>query len=147
MSVTSVSGETEAGSHVVVAVPLGVLKNDLPGFAPPLPPERAEAVRRLGFGRYEKVALKFDDAFWRETGLSHLVLFPPEPAEPASWVFDLDALCGVPVLVCHTFHSATWHLAGASAAAAAGWVLGMLERSAGYAVSRAGGGRGDRMGG
>ena len=55
-----------------------MLKQDLPTFAPPLPPERVEAVRRLGFGRYEKVALKFDEAFWREAGWSHLVLFPPE---------------------------------------------------------------------
>ena len=131
VSVTSVSGETEAGSHVVVAVPLGALKNDLPRFEPPLPHERADAVRRLGFGRYEKVSLKFDEAFWREAGWSHLVLFPPEPAEPASWVFDLDALCGVPILVCHTFHSATGHLAGASTAAAARWVMGMLDAALG----------------
>ena len=83
VTVTSASGETEAGSHVVVTVPLGVLKNDLPAFAPPLPPERAEVVRRLGFGRYEKVALKFDEPFWHEAGWSHLVLFPSEAGEPA----------------------------------------------------------------
>ncbi len=58
VTVTSASGATEAGSHAVVTVPLGALKNDLPAFAPPLPPERAEVVRRLGFGRYEKVALQ-----------------------------------------------------------------------------------------
>ena len=91
VTVTSASGETESGSHVVVTVPLGALKNDLPSFAPPLPPERADAIHRLGFGRYEKVALAFDEPFWRQAGWSHLVLFPPDPAEPASWVFDLDA--------------------------------------------------------
>ena len=112
VAVTAASGETETGSHVVVTVPLGVLKNDLPTFAPPLPPERADAVHRLGFGRYEKVALKFDEPFWREAGWSHLVLFPPDVDEPASWVFDLDAFAGVPILVCHTLHSATGHLAG-----------------------------------
>jgi polyamine oxidase len=99
VAVSSTAGETETGSHVVVTVPLGVLKTGLPRFAPPLPPERADAVRRLGFGRYEKVALRFDQAFWREAGWSHLVLFPPDPAEPALWVFDLDAFSGVPVLV------------------------------------------------
>jgi monoamine oxidase len=129
--VTSASGETEVGSHVVVAVPLGVLKNDLPSFTPPLPAERAGAVRRLGFGRYEKVALAFDEAFWRRAGWSHLVLFPPEAAEPASWVFDLDAFGAGPVLVCHTFHSATGHLAGATADAAARWVTGMLSAALG----------------
>ena len=131
VSVTSASGMTEAGSHVVVAVPLGVLKQHQPHFGPPLPPERVEVVRRLGFGRYEKVALKFDEAFWREAGWSHLVLFPPEPAEPASWVFDLDAFSGVPILVCHTFHSAAGHLAGASTDAAARWVTDMLSAAMG----------------
>ena len=131
VAVTSSSGMTEVGSHVVVAVPLGVLKQDLPSFAPPLPPGRVEAVRRLGFGRYEKVALKFDEAFWREAGWSHLVLFPPEPAEPALWVFDLDAYSGDPILVCHTFHSATGHLTEASTNAAAQWVMGMLSAAMG----------------
>lgn len=131
VSVTSASGKTEAGSHVVVTVPLGVLKNEVPSFVPPLPRERAEVVRRLGFGRYEKVALKFHEAFWREAGWSHLVLFPPEAADPASWVFDLDAFGGVPILVCHTFHSATGHLAEASTGAAVRWVMDMLAAALG----------------
>ncbi|MET0999150.1 MAG: NAD(P)/FAD-dependent oxidoreductase [Marmoricola sp.] len=128
--VTSASGATEAGSHVVVAVPLGALKNDLPAFAPPLPPERTEVVRRLGFGRYEKVVLRFEEPFWRESGWSHLVLFPPEPDEPAAWVFDLDAFGAGPILVCHIFHSATGHL-GESSAVSAGWVLRMLSLARG----------------
>ena len=35
VSVTSTSGETESGSHVVVTVPLGVLKNDVPELRRP----------------------------------------------------------------------------------------------------------------
>ncbi len=130
VTVTSATGATETGSHVVVTVPLGALKNDLPTFAPPLPPERAEVVRRLGFGRYEKVALRFDEPFWREPGWSHLVLFRSEPAEPALWIFDLDAFSGVPILVCHTFHSATGHLSDGPAAAAR-WVTGMISEALG----------------
>jgi polyamine oxidase len=125
VSVTSASGTSETGSHVVVTAPLGTLKNELPEFAPPLPAERVEVVRRLGFGRYEKVVLKFDRPFWREAGWSHLVLFSSEPEEPATWVFDLDAFGAGPILVCHTFHSATGHLDGA-ATSAVGWVTGML---------------------
>jgi monoamine oxidase len=128
--VTSEAGTTEAGSHVVVAVPLGALKNDLPSVVPPLPTERTGAVHRLGFGRYEKVALKFE-AFWRRAGWSHLELFPPEAAEPAAWVFDLDAFGAGPVLVCHTFHSATGHLTEVSPAAAARWVTDMLSAALG----------------
>jgi polyamine oxidase len=130
VTVTSASGATETGSHVVVTVPLGALKNDLPAFAPPLPPERAEVVRRIGFGRYEKIACKFDEPFWREAGWSHLVLFPSETAEPALWVFDLDAFSGVPILVCHVFHSATGHLAN-GATAAARWMTDMIAEALG----------------
>ena len=131
VSVTSASGETESGSHVVVTVPLGALKNGLPSFVPPLPPERVDAVRRLGFGRYEKVALKFESRSGVRAGWSHLVLFPPDAAEPASWVFDLDAFGAGPILVCHAFHSAAGHVVGALDGRAAGWVTGMLSAALG----------------
>ncbi len=78
VTLTSSSGVTEVGTHVVVTVPLGALKHGLPVFDPPLPSERLEVVQRLGFGRYEKVALAFDEPFWREAGWSHLVLFTGE---------------------------------------------------------------------
>ncbi len=129
--VSSDSGRTETGSHVVVAAPLGVLKSDLLTFTPPLPPERAEVVSRLGFGRYEKVVLKFARPFWREAGWSHLVLFPPDPAEPAAWVFDLDAFGIGPILVCHVFHSATGHVSAGSPTEAARWVTDQLGAALG----------------
>ena len=126
VSVSSHSGQTESGSHVVVAVPLGVLKSQLLTFAPPLSPERAQVVAQLGFGHYEKVVLKFARPFWREAGWSHLVLFPPDPAEPAAWVFDLDAFDIGPILVCHVFHSATGHVSSSSPTVAARWVTDQL---------------------
>jgi len=55
------------------------------------------------------------------------VLFPAEAGEPALWVFDLDAFSGMPILVCHTFHSTTGHLANGSTAAAR-WVTGMIAQ-------------------
>ena len=126
VSVTSASGATEAGTHVVVTAPLGTLRNGLPAFDPPLPAERTDALHRLGFGRYEKVALAFDRPFWRDAGWSHLVLFPPDPAEPALWVFDLDAFGAGPVLVCHVFHSATGHVLWTSRRSAVRWVTDLL---------------------
>ena len=45
-------------------------------------------------------------------------------------MFDLDAFAGVPILVCHTFHSATHHVAGDSGAAAR-WVTEMLSGALG----------------
>jgi hypothetical protein len=43
---------------VVVTVPLGVLKRGAPTFSPALPADRLAAIERLGFGRYEKVAMR-----------------------------------------------------------------------------------------
>jgi monoamine oxidase len=126
VTVSSASGRVETGSHVVVAVPLGVLKAQVPTFTPSLPTERTQAVSRLGFGRYEKVVLRFARAFWREAGWSHLVLFPPDPAQPAAWVFDLDAFGNGPILACHVFHSATGHISRAWPAGAAQWLTDQL---------------------
>ena len=131
VTVTSAAGQTESGSHVVVTVPLGVLKQRRPSFGPALPPERVAAVDRLGFGRYEKVALKFDRAFWRDAGWSHLVLFPPDPAEPVTWVFDHDAFSGFPVVVAHVLHSAAPRLTAGSAADAGRRVTDMLAEALG----------------
>ena len=75
--VTCADGSVETGTHVVVTVPLGVLKRGSPRFDPPLPTPMQVAVDALGFGRYEKIALRFETAFWREDGISHLMVFPP----------------------------------------------------------------------
>ncbi|THG28448.1 flavin monoamine oxidase family protein [Naasia lichenicola] len=129
--VSSASGETLTGSHVVVTVPLGVLKSGALDVSPALPPERTEAIDRLGFGRYEKVAMAFAEPFWREVGWSHGVLFPTKASEPAMWVFDHDAFRGNPILECHVFHSAAHHTTGRSGADAVGWVTGMLSDAIG----------------
>ena len=57
--VVTADGTAEEGSHVVVTVPLGVLKRGVPRFSPALPRDRLAAIGRLGFGRFEKVALRF----------------------------------------------------------------------------------------
>ncbi len=79
--VRTADGSVEEGSHVVVTVPLGVLKQGLPRFSPALPPDRLAAVERLGFGRFEKVALRFSEPFWRDAGFPHLMVFPRDPDE------------------------------------------------------------------
>jgi polyamine oxidase len=122
---------TEDGSHVVVTVPLGVLKRGAPLFSPMLPADRAAAITRLGFGRYEKVALRFDEPFWRDAGLSHLMIFPRNPDESTLWVFDKHAFGAGPTLVCHLFHSAAGRLLQATPDQAADWVLGLLAEAVG----------------
>ncbi len=129
--VRSSAGTVENGSHVVVTVPLGVLKRGAPRFSPLLAPERLRAIKRLGFGRYEKVALRFDRPFWRDAGLSHLMVFPHDPEESTIWVFDQDAFGAGPTLVCQVFHSAAGHVLGATEDEATHWVLGLLEAALG----------------
>jgi monoamine oxidase len=129
--VRSHDGTSEEGSHVVVTVPLGVLKGNVLQFSPELPPDRLAAIERLGFGRYEKVALRFDEPFWRGAGLPHAMIFPRDPEAPAVWVIGLDAFGAGPVLVFHIFHSATGHVLDATADDAARWALGLLAEATG----------------
>jgi polyamine oxidase len=132
--VRSGDGTTEEGSHVVVTVPLGVLKRDALRFSPALPPDRLAAIERLGFGRYEKVALRFDEPFWRAAGLPHAMIFPRDPEAHVVWVIGQDAFGAGPVLVFHVFHSAASHVLGATADDAAQWALGLLAEAIGSSV-------------
>jgi monoamine oxidase len=129
--VRGVDGAAEDGSHVVVAVPLGVLKRGAPRFRPALPPDRLAAIERLGFGRYEKVALRFDEPFWRAAGLPHAMIFPRDSSAPAVWAIGLDAFGAGPVLVFQVFHSAARHVLGAAPGDAAQWALDMLAEAIG----------------
>jgi hypothetical protein len=62
------------------------VRSGLPRFTPALPPDRLAAIGRLGFGRFEKVALRFAEPFWREAGFRHLMVFPRDPEEWMVWV-------------------------------------------------------------
>lgn len=124
--VRSAAGEVEDGSHVVVTVPLGVLKDGRPRFSPALPADRLAAIERLGFGWFEKVVLRFEEAFWRTAGFPHLMLFPRDPAESAMWVIGHDAFDGAATLVFFIFHGAADRHLPAPADEAAAWVLGLL---------------------
>jgi polyamine oxidase len=124
--VVTADGSVEEGSHAVVALPLGVLKDGRPRFDPALPPDRRAAIGRLGFGRFEKVALRFTEPFWREAGFPHLMIFPRDPSEWMVWAMGQDAFGGGPVLLFFVFHSAAERLAGAAPDAPVRWALGQL---------------------
>ena len=134
VAVTCADGLGETGSHTIVTVPLGVLKDGRPRFDPGLPPSVQAAVDTLGFGRYEKIALRFPTAFWRDQGISHTVLFPSDDHEPAMWVFDLDAFGAGPVLCAHLFHSVSPRALNQSPAEAATWIREVLSEVIGYSV-------------
>lgn len=57
-------GKKYHGDAVLVTVPLGVLKDDWIKFEPPLPEDKRESIKKLGYGLLNKIALHFEDAFW-----------------------------------------------------------------------------------
>ena len=122
-------GSSEEGSHVVVTVPLGVLKRGVPRFSPGLPPDRLAAIGRLGFGRFEKVALRFDEPFWRAAGFPHLMIFPRDPGEWMVWVMGLDAFGAGPALIFFVFHSAAGRVMSEGRDGAVRWALGLLAEA------------------
>jgi polyamine oxidase len=134
--VQAADGSSEEGSHVVVTGPLGVRKRGALRFSPGLPPDRLAAIERLGFGRFEKVALRFEEPFWRAAGFPHLVIFPRDPGEWIVWVMGLDAFGAGPVLVFFVFHSDAGRIMGtgrdgAGQDGAVRWALGLLGEAIG----------------
>lgn len=72
--------DVERFDWVVVAVPLGVLKGaEKKGgikFEPEMPAGMKEAIKCLGYGRLEKVYIKFERAFWGD--VDQIEFFSPE---------------------------------------------------------------------
>lgn len=86
-------GEVFEGSHVVVTVPVGVLRAGTITFDPPLSADRVAALDRLDTGNLEKVALVFDEVWWDGS----LEYVDGTGAFPE--FYDLTALAGAPTLV------------------------------------------------
>ena len=73
-----------------------------------------------------KVVLRFDRAFWRDAGLSHVMLYPADPDLPTTWVFDHDAFDGQPVLAVHVFPGVAGRVLDGSSDEAVSWALSLL---------------------
>jgi monoamine oxidase len=92
---------THAGSHVIVTVPLGVLQARRIRFRPGLPHAKERAIRAIGFGSFEKVVLRFDEAFWRP----ERVHVAHASKDGLRWPLFLDMtdVAGLPTLVAFTY--------------------------------------------
>ena len=86
------------GSHVIVTVPLGVLKANAITFDPPLPDTKVAAIEGIGMGRLEKIVFRFDAPFWRSKPDRAQNLFYIQGGTPCPMFFDLGAGAGRPML-------------------------------------------------
>jgi monoamine oxidase len=87
----------QTARQVVVALPLGVLQSGDVVFDPPLPPSRREALHEgLAMGLLNKVALRFERAFW-PVEADWLQVVDTPPGEFAEWV-SLHRVTGRPAL-------------------------------------------------
>ncbi|GIL92116.1 hypothetical protein Vretifemale_19590, partial [Volvox reticuliferus] len=64
VTVVTEGGAVFSAAAAVVTLPLGVLKTEAVRFSPPLPAAKQEAIKRLGYGRLNKVSLLFPYVFW-----------------------------------------------------------------------------------
>lgn len=84
------------GQRVIVTVPLGVLKAGTLVFDPPLPQRKRDAIDRIGFGLLDKVALRFDRAFWP---LDADMIGVAGPDQPVSDLVNGLRFSAAPILV------------------------------------------------
>ncbi|KAK9471545.1 uncharacterized protein V1510DRAFT_184793 [Dipodascopsis tothii] len=80
----------------VVAVPLGVLKNQAITFQPLLPHRIECAIRSLGYGRLEKVYIKFPKAFWKYQYVEFLSPSYASRTNPKRWPMTVTSLAHLP---------------------------------------------------
>ncbi|HKT56585.1 MAG TPA: NAD(P)/FAD-dependent oxidoreductase [Microbacterium sp.] len=93
----TVAGTVLRAEHVIVTVPVGVLKSEAFAIEPPLPSPVAEALQGLEMNAFEKVFLRFDEAFWDDD-----VYAVRRQGDGALWWhswYDLTGLHGMPTLL------------------------------------------------
>ena len=126
VTVTTADGSTHRATHVLVTVPLGVLKAGSIRFDPPLTGAKQEAIDELGWGAFEKVALAFDEPLWPDGGPHHLVV---ADAVERGWatIVDQSTWYGRPVVVGHAGGAHARALADLSDAERVASLVGVLE--------------------
>jgi monoamine oxidase len=101
VQVTLTDGEVLQADHVVVTVPLGVLKSGDIAFEPPLAPARRAAIETLGMGLLNKCWLRFDRIAW-PADVDWIEWLGPKDGIWSQWV-SLAQATGAPVLL--AFHA------------------------------------------
>ncbi len=96
--VLHIAGQEHVADHVVITLPLGVLKAKGVVFSPPLPEDKQGAIDRFGMGLLNKVVLEFPYAFW-DQDFDTFGYVADDRGEWAQW-YDLEPVTGKPIVVC-----------------------------------------------
>ncbi|WP_448574420.1 flavin monoamine oxidase family protein [Trichothermofontia sp.] len=83
--------------HVVITLPLGVLKAQRVQFSPPLPSDKQAAIAKLGMGVLNKCYLRFESVFWPDD-VDWLEYIPATHGLWTGWV-SLQPALRMPILV------------------------------------------------
>lgn len=102
--VTVLGREALPVAHVVVTLPLGVLKSGAVTFTPPLPRYKQEAMSRLGSGLLDKLWLRFPRVFW-DADVDVISYASPVKGQWCEW-YDFSRHTGEPLLL--GFNAATF---------------------------------------
>ena len=97
VSLSFVDGTTMTADHVLMTVPLGVLKAETIRFDPPLSQAKQNAISRLGMGLLNKHWLRFDSVFWPKSFDWHEYL-SDQKGKWSEWV-SLAKVENTPVLM------------------------------------------------
>jgi monoamine oxidase len=124
------------GSHVLVTVPLGVLKHGDIGFTPRLPAAKREVIGRIGFGRFEKVAMLFEEPFWQGGVHTHIAHLSDRVPFEAPLFIDMQHLLGFPALVCTNGGRGAARVERMTETETLDLTLGVLRRVLGRAIPR-----------
>lgn len=92
--------DTYHAKHVIITVPLGVLKANKIIFHPSLPKEKSDAIAQLKMGNYEKLYLLFDKVFWSKD--KEWIGMLPKHEEEAFNIFNYYKYTKKPVLIVFT---------------------------------------------
>jgi monoamine oxidase len=96
VDVLTTQGSFQA-NHVLVTVPLGVLRAGRIAFNPSLPRDKREAIRTTRMGVFNKIFLKFDSVFWGDD----YELIGYMGSQDSDWpeIVNFHKIAGVPLLL------------------------------------------------
>ena len=100
ITVTSTTGETFSADRLILTIPLGVLKTNAIQFDPPLPEEKTAVINRIGYGNYEKLAMRFDQFYWPQEVQRFNYLSQGEPSLFHAWL-NTGHYTGTPIIVAY----------------------------------------------